>query len=131
MLGDAVDPPIGSVLSRLIGATGRKAGMATAEMTAADSLYAERNQLVALLAQLYPAGTKRTDIEGWEPEWHGCVYIDLPTGQASWHYHEREAGLFAGLPTYTGEWDGHTTELKYERVAKLIHELQILAWSQR
>jgi hypothetical protein len=101
--------------------------MATEAMTAADELYAERNQLVALLAQLYPSGTKRTAIEGWEPEWHGCVYIDLPTGQASWHYHEREAGLFAGLPPEAGEGDGHTTERKYERVARLIHELQMLA----
>jgi hypothetical protein len=84
-----------------------------------DEAYHERNQLVALLARLYPSGRKRTAIEGWDPEWNGCVYIDLPTGQASWHYHDREAELFADLPEYAGEWDGHTTEQKYQRVHDL------------
>lgn len=84
-----------------------------------DSVYAERNALVALLARLYPSGTRRTEIKGWDPEWHGCVYIDLPTGQVSWHYHDREAPLFADLPSYVGEWDGHTTDQKYYRIAML------------
>lgn len=92
--------------------------MSGTERTAADAAYAERNQLVALLARLYPSGTKRTEIDGWEPEWHGCVYIDFPTGQLSWHYHDREAHLFADLPPYRGEWDGHTTEQKYMRIAR-------------
>lgn len=87
--------------------------------TDADQAYEERNHLVAALARLYPAGLKRTAIDGWEPEWNGCVYIDLPTGQVSWHYHDREAHLFEGLPPYTGEWDGHTTEEKYRRLAAL------------
>lgn len=84
-----------------------------------DAAYEERNRLVAALASLYPAGLKRTNIEGWDAEWHGCVYIDLPTGQASWHYHDSQAHLFDGLPPYAGEWDGHTTEEKYCRVAAL------------
>ena len=84
-----------------------------------DAAYSERNQLVALLAALDPAGTKRTAIEGWDPEWHNCVYVDLPTGQASWHYHDSEAHLFAHLPAYPGEWDGHTTTEKYQRIARL------------
>jgi hypothetical protein len=86
---------------------------------ATDAAYHERNQLAALLARIYPSGIKRTAIEGWDPEWHGCVYIDLPTGQVSWHYHEREAHLFASLPEYSGEWDGHTTDEKYRRIARL------------
>ena len=84
-----------------------------------NGAYSERNRLVALLASLFPSGIKRTEIEGWDPEWHGCVYIDLPTGQASWHYHDSDAHLFAHIPPYEGEWDGHTTEQKYERIAKL------------
>lgn len=94
-----------------------------AEVRAKDWVYAERNQIVALLARLYPSGIKRTEIEGWEPEWHGCVYIDLPNGQASWHYHDRDAHLFEHLPPYGGDWDGHTTREKYERIAKLCLEL--------
>lgn len=84
-----------------------------------NAAYAERNKLVAYLASQFPSGIKRTEIAGWDAEWHGCVYIDTPVGQMSWHYHDREADLFAHLPPYDGEWDGHTTEQKYERLAAL------------
>ncbi len=84
-----------------------------------DSAYQERNQVVAALASVFPSGISRTDIPGWLPEWHRCVYIDLPTGQASWHYHDSQHDLFAHLPTYTKEWDGHTTPQKYERLSLL------------
>jgi hypothetical protein len=91
--------------------------LAAADMI--NAAYAERNRLVAYLARQFPSGIARTAIEGWEPEWHGCVYIDTPAGQLSWHYHDREAHLFADLPPYAGEWDGHTTEQKYERLRLL------------
>jgi chromosome segregation ATPase len=87
-----------------------------------DRAYAERNQLVALLARLYPSGRRKTAIEGWDPEWHGCVFIDTPEGQLSWHYHDREAPLFESLPEWSVSehpWDGHTTEEKYARVRLL------------
>lgn len=83
--------------------------------------YEERNRCVALLASLavargWTAGTARTDIEGWDPKWLGCVYIDLPAGQVSWHFHDSHAPLYAHLDQYPGEWDGHDTEEKYRRV---------------
>ncbi len=81
-----------------------------------DAAYLERNQVVALLARLFPSGIRKTAIEEWDEEWHGCVYIDLPTGQVSWHYHDSHAHLFADLPPYFEEYDGHTTEEKYKRV---------------
>jgi hypothetical protein len=81
-----------------------------------DAAYLERNQLVALLSKIFPAGKRKTAIEGWSEDWHGCVYIDLPTGQASWHYHDSQAHLFEHLPEYQGEYDGHTTEQKYQRI---------------
>ncbi len=83
------------------------------------AVYTERNRLVAFIASMFPSGIKETDIPGWDKEWHGCVYIDLPNGQASWHYHESQANMFAHLPRYEGEWDGHTTEEKYNRIAAL------------
>ncbi len=86
---------------------------------AKDEAYAERNKLVAALARLYPSGIARTDIPKWDPEWHGCVYIDSPAGQLSWHFHDSEAYLFASLPPYEKPWDGHTTDEKYERLARL------------
>jgi hypothetical protein len=90
------------------------------EMNAKDAAYLERNRLVALLSKLFPSGYKKTAIEGWDPAWDNCVFIDLPTGQCSWHFHDREELLFAHLPTYTKEWDGRTTEQKYARVAAYV-----------
>ena len=89
---------------------------------ASNSAYAERNKLVALLATLFPSGTKRTAIEGWDECWHGCVYIDFPWGQASWHYHDDDAYLFDALPHYHAEWNGHTTGDKYEAIIKALGE---------
>lgn len=88
---------------------------------AKDGAYSERNQCVALIARFALAygcrvGIAKTAIEGWDEAWHGCVYIDLPTGQVSWHYHDSEAHLFDFLPPYLGAWDGHSTPEKYARV---------------
>lgn len=84
-----------------------------------DAAYEERNKVVAALAKLFPSGIAKTAIEGWSEDWHGCVYIDLPTGQVSWHFHDSQAYLFAGLPAYAGQWDGHDTPEKYRRLAAL------------
>jgi hypothetical protein len=84
-----------------------------------DAAYEERNKVVAALARLFPSGIAKTAIEGWSDGWHGCVYIDLPTGQVSWHFHDSQAYLFDGLPPYTGTWDGHDTPEKYRRLALL------------
>lgn len=96
-------------------------------VAAKDAAYKERNQVVAALARAalllgWRAGIAKTAIEGWDADWHNCVYIDLPTGQASWHYHDSEAHLFSGLPAYTAAWDGHSTEEKYGRLAALDAE---------
>lgn len=93
-----------------------------------DAAYLERNQVVAALAKCFPSGIAKTAIEGWSEDWHGCVYIDLPTGQASWHFHDSQAYLFADLPAYTGKWDGHTTEEKYRRVSMLAAQAQQSQW---
>ena len=88
---------------------------------AKDGAYLERNQCVALIARMahalgYWAGTAKTAIEGWSEDWHGCVYIDLPAGQVSWHYHDTQSYLFDWLPPYCADWDGHDTPEKYRRV---------------
>lgn len=84
-----------------------------------EDAYYQRNQVVAALAKCFPSGVKATNIPDWSGEWHNCVYIDLPTGQVSWHFHDDHAHLFANLPTYEGTWDGHDTEEKYRRLAAL------------
>lgn len=94
-----------------------------------DGAYEERNRVVAALAFMaiwagWKAGIARTAIEGWSDDWHGCVCIDFPNGQASWHYHDSHAHLFEGLPPYHGKWDGHTTPEKYERLAHVAEVLR-------
>lgn len=43
-----------------------------------------------------------------EPEWP-VAFIELPTGQISWH-----------MPQFPDAWDGHTTEQKFERIAEYV-----------
>lgn len=71
-----------------------------------DLIYDKRYKLVfkalSLAIELgYKAGVR---IDEEEPEWP-VVYIELPTGQVSWH-----------MPQHIKKWDGHTTEEKYKRV---------------
>ncbi|MEJ1472138.1 MAG: hypothetical protein RPU59_13890 [Candidatus Sedimenticola sp. (ex Thyasira tokunagai)] len=86
-----------------------------------DSAYLERNRSIALLAKMamalgLTAGVGQDNNEDWSPEWRNVVYIDLPTGQVSWHFHEREKYLFEALPTYTGKWDGTWHDEKHSRM---------------
>jgi hypothetical protein len=90
-----------------------------------NGAYSERNQCVALLAKMavamgLKAGVREHPSEdlAWEPDWRTVVFIDLPTGQVSWHFHDSEKHLLGGLPRYVGQWDGHGTYEKYLRVEK-------------
>lgn len=91
-----------------------------------DEVYKERNICVAALAVMalklgLKVGIKKTEIEGWDPCWLNCVYIEIPYhGQVSWHYHDRETILFNGLPEFVDEYDGHTTEDKYKILTNYI-----------
>lgn len=87
--------------------------------------YAERNKLVAWLASIFPSTMCETDIEGWDPEWHWCIYIDTPAGQLSWHIRESELIGFAHVKRAETEWDGHTTDEKYQRVSMLVNEWEL------
>jgi hypothetical protein len=91
-----------------------------------NQAYSERNKLVAFLARLYPTHLKRHPEEdsGQEKEWMNIVCIHSPVGQLTWHIHDSEVGLFDFLEEkpklFTDcKWDGHTTEEKYARLAKL------------
>jgi hypothetical protein len=96
-------------------------GMRLVPVAEIDSVYNERNRCVAALARCarvfgYDVAVTKTNIPGWDAEWHNCVYINLPTGQVSWHYHDRDAVLFEGIETKETEWDGHDTHEKYNRL---------------
>jgi hypothetical protein len=49
-------------------------------------------------------------IDPSETEWP-VAYIELPTGQVSWH-----------MPQHPREYDRHTSEQKYERIAAWLNE---------
>src|SRR6266853_268553 len=87
-----------------------------------NEAYRQRNHLVAALARLFPSGITRTDIPDWDPEWHGCCFIDLPTGQISYHYHDSQAFLFEDLPLYEKPWDGHNKETVHRRLYEILGE---------
>ncbi len=95
-----------------------------AEVGAAkDAAYAERNQCVALIAKLALArgwqvwrGEHDPNAADWEADWRNIVFIELPTGQVSWHVHDSEMPNFAWIPLGSTPWDGHTTREKYDRM---------------
>lgn len=118
-------------LAALLAADSKAAHELAAMEARKDAAYLERNRVVAALARVFPSGVARTAIEGWSEDWHGCVYIDLPTGQASWHFHDSQAYLFEGLPPYSGAWDGHSTDEKYERLARLRADGEPALWVSR
>ncbi|MES2210998.1 MAG: hypothetical protein V4515_12600 [Chloroflexota bacterium] len=76
----------------------------------ADKDYPKRYELVFEAVEIalklgHPSGIR---IDPAEPEWP-VVYIELPTGQVSWH-----------MPQHPVPYDGHTTEQKYERTRAYI-----------
>ncbi len=80
------------------------------EIEHADTDYPKRYGIVFEAVDIalklgYPAGIR---IDPAEPEWP-VVYIELPTGQVSWH-----------MPQHPVPYDGHTTEQKYERTRAYI-----------
>lgn len=103
-----------------------------AALEAKDNAYRERNALVALLAAMYPSALVRHELregEPWEDNWMNVVLIQLPTGQVSFHVHASELlTIFSHVPVATGEeWDGHTSEEKWSRVALLREDCRSLS----
>lgn len=99
---------------------------------AKNGAYHERDMLVAALSKCFPSYLARHSDEdkSWEDDWRWIVYIDLPTGQASWHIHDSERELFNHLDVRENRWDGHNTERKYQRLAALAppqHEIPAAA----
>lgn len=77
-------------------------------------VYRERHHLVAHLAAAYPSIL----VYGADPEapdWP-LIFIDLPTGQVSWHIAPADLDLFEHVTVGTGDWDGHNAMEKYARL---------------
>ena len=94
------------------------------QTAAKNNAYSERNKLVAALTKIYEFESSIEDHElkegeQWDEDWRKVVYINLPSGQASWHIHRSEEPMFAHLQSKGVKWDGHTTEEKYQRLANI------------
>lgn len=76
------------------------------------SVYRERAHLLAHLAAVYPSHFQP---DPGEPDWP-VLFISLPTGQACWHIAPDDLDLFPHVADGGDTWDGHTTEVKYQRV---------------
>ena len=88
-------------------------------MSDCGAVYAERDRLVAALSKCYPAHLCRHQADDWEDDWRNIVCIHLPTGQVTWHIHDGELGWFKHLRLELAHWDGHDTDEKYARLARL------------
>lgn len=105
---------------RIMEAVGALEQMRAAKETA----YRERNLCVAAIARFAVAqglvagfGKHDETDTTWEADWRHIVFIDLPTGQVSWHIHDSEVSHFGFLGAYDGKYDGHSTPEKYRRLA--------------
>lgn len=82
-----------------------------------DKAYRDRAELVAVLARTYPSSMERADPS---PGFEHVVYVDLPTGQVSWHVADADLDLFEGVATSEGRtWDGHDDAEKSRRLSLL------------
>lgn len=81
------------------------------------ALYTERAKCVIGIARAAKALllTVGFATDASEPEWP-VLYIDLPTGQVSWHLSRSDRELALDIGEYPGTYDGHSTELKYKRL---------------
>lgn len=89
-----------------------------------DAVYRERNLVAAALARLAIAQGWKAGI-GNDPSveegWQNVLFIDLPTGQVSWHIHSSEIEAFSSLQWYENAWDGHTVMEKNARLFEFVN----------
>ncbi len=89
---------------------------------ARDAAYRERAHLTAWLATIHPAvitPAPDTNEDGWQ-----ILYLTAAGRQLSWHIAPADADLYAhvehvGPDDPRAQWDGHTTEQKYDAIRQL------------
>lgn len=91
-----------------------------------NELYRERAQLLAWLAAREPGSVLAPAPDVKDPRWR---ILFLRTGhgewQMTWHIAPSDIALFSGVERVEADdpraqWDGHTTEQKYQRVRALV-----------
>ena len=78
--------------------------MQTKNESSPDEAYLDRNLAVQVMAKMALQLGCRVGVREREEEW-SILYIDLPTGQVSWHIPKKE--MIGDWPIYEGKWDGH------------------------
>lgn len=96
-----------------------------ARRAAERGVYAERAQLIALIAAHYRAELFK---DPNEPVRADVVYVDTPAGQLSWHLAATDvAAYFTSIkraqPHQAQPWDGHSNEEKCRRIHELTQRL--------
>jgi len=86
-----------------------------------DRAYCERSYLIALLAAMTDGAVIAYAADVDEPGWQ-IVYLTIGGRQCTWHIAPRDADLFqhverVDIADPRAQWDGHTTEEKYEHIA--------------
>jgi len=82
-----------------------------------EEAYLDRNLAVQVVAELALRLGFNAGIKERETAWP-ILYVDLPTGQVSWHIPSAELNGY--FPDYAGEWDGHGVEEKRVRLRKFL-----------
>jgi len=92
-----------------------------------ESLYVERAFCTLAIARAARAlGCRvgfREDESLHSPQDWPVLFVDLPTGQVSWHLSAEDRRIAADIGHYDGAWDGHDTEEKYRRLAMWLNPL--------
>ena len=78
--------------------------------------YLDRNLAVQALAKMGEKCGYKVGIKD-DPEWP-ILYINLPTGQVSWHIPKSE--MVCCFPPYSGKWDGHDVDEKRKRLTRFM-----------
>lgn len=79
--------------------------------TRLNTAYAQRAIVAVALAHTIlqhggTAGVGQDDREDQPDAWRVVLYVDTPAGQLSWYIAPDDQPMLAGLPQYTGSWDG-------------------------
>ena len=81
-----------------------------------EEAYHDRNLAIQAAAMMAEKLGYRVGVKD-DPEWP-ILYIDLPTGQVSWHLPSSE--LVRNFPSYIGEWDRHDVMEKRRRIIRFL-----------
>ena len=83
-----------------------------------NKAYREVNELASALASLFPSWV---GVDPSEPDWP-VLYVQLPTGQVSWHIGKDDADLIEGIAREGSAWEGHTREDRSARLQALVED---------